>query len=241
MFSDLFLFLPPSSPPYRHQTARIVSEFHELLSETSVGEDGRPRLVHERLVKARRSLVCLVNTGMILAYLDPGSSVAGRCRRPTTASRGRQRAAQVHARGPQGALDRTQARGGVLVVLHALTKPAPRRRGPARDADGPLHRRRLRQAWRAPEARGDHPEVGATPSCGRSSTTPSRTVLTRARGLTHFFVLSTVAYPVGYFSHTQSIGPASRRARAAPPTCPIEREAGAWACFRSREPHRQSR
>ena len=218
MFSDLFLFLPPSSPPYRHQTARIVSEFHELLSETSVGEDGRPRLVHERLVKARRSLVCLVNTGMILAYLDPGSSVAGRCRRPTTASRG----ASTRSSGPYpgttgGSRSNAGPRrcSGGAARTHQTRSPPP---GPARDADGPLHRRRLRQAWRAPEARGDHPEVGAMPSCGRSSTTPSRTVLTRARGLTHFFVLSTVAYPVGYFSHTQSIGPASRRARATPPT-----------------------
>lgn len=43
-----------------------------LLSETSVGEDGRPRLVHERLVKARRSLARLVSAGTLFTYLDPG-------------------------------------------------------------------------------------------------------------------------------------------------------------------------
>lgn len=42
-----------------------------FLSETSVGEDGRPRLVHERLVKARRSLVRLVDAGTLFTYLDP--------------------------------------------------------------------------------------------------------------------------------------------------------------------------
>lgn len=43
-----------------------------FLSETSVGEDGRPRLVHERLVKARRSLARLVNAETLFTYLDPG-------------------------------------------------------------------------------------------------------------------------------------------------------------------------
>lgn len=43
-----------------------------LLSETSVGEDRRPRLVHERLVKARRSLVRLAGAGTLFTYLDPG-------------------------------------------------------------------------------------------------------------------------------------------------------------------------
>ena len=43
-----------------------------LLSETSVGGDGRVRLTHERLVKARRSLVRLVNAGTLFTYLDPG-------------------------------------------------------------------------------------------------------------------------------------------------------------------------
>ena len=43
-----------------------------LLSETSVGEDCRPRLVHERLVKARRSLVTLAGAGTLFTYPDPG-------------------------------------------------------------------------------------------------------------------------------------------------------------------------
>lgn len=43
-----------------------------FLSETTVGEDGRARLAHERLVKARRSLTRLVNAGTLFTYLDPG-------------------------------------------------------------------------------------------------------------------------------------------------------------------------
>ena len=35
------------------------------------GEDGRVTLTHERLVKARRSLVRLVNAGTLFTYLDP--------------------------------------------------------------------------------------------------------------------------------------------------------------------------
>lgn len=48
-----------------------------FLSEASVGEDGRPRLVHERLVKARRSLIRLVNAGTLFTYLDPGLAADG--------------------------------------------------------------------------------------------------------------------------------------------------------------------
>lgn len=44
-----------------------------FLSEADVGEGGRARLVHERLVKARRSLVSLVNAGTLFTYLAPGS------------------------------------------------------------------------------------------------------------------------------------------------------------------------
>ncbi|HJA28987.1 MAG TPA: IS1249 family transposase [Candidatus Olsenella pullicola] len=48
-----------------------------FLSETAAGEDGRPRLVHERLVKARRSLVRLVNAGTLFTYLDPELTLEG--------------------------------------------------------------------------------------------------------------------------------------------------------------------
>lgn len=41
------------------------------LSETTIGEDGKARLAHERLVKARRSLTRLVNAGTLFTYLDP--------------------------------------------------------------------------------------------------------------------------------------------------------------------------
>ena len=43
-----------------------------FLAETTRGEDGRVTLTHERLVKARRSLVRLVNAGTLFTYLDPG-------------------------------------------------------------------------------------------------------------------------------------------------------------------------
>lgn len=43
-----------------------------LLSETSVSEDGKPCLTHERLVKARRPLVRLAGAGTLFTYLDPG-------------------------------------------------------------------------------------------------------------------------------------------------------------------------
>lgn len=48
-----------------------------FLAETSVGESGKARLTHERLVKARRSLVRLVNAGTIFTYLDPALAGTG--------------------------------------------------------------------------------------------------------------------------------------------------------------------
>ncbi|WP_455136411.1 IS1249 family transposase [Thermophilibacter sp.] len=48
-----------------------------FLSETSVAEDGTVRLTHERLVKARRSLVRLVNAGTLFTYLDPALTSSG--------------------------------------------------------------------------------------------------------------------------------------------------------------------
>lgn len=42
-----------------------------FLAETTRSEDGRVALAHERLVKARRSLVRLVNAGTLFTYLDP--------------------------------------------------------------------------------------------------------------------------------------------------------------------------
>ncbi|OUO18326.1 IS256 family transposase [Collinsella sp. An307] len=49
----------------------------EFLAETTRGEDGRVALTHERLVKARRSLVRLVNAGTLFTYLDPGLIAGG--------------------------------------------------------------------------------------------------------------------------------------------------------------------
>ena len=60
-----------------------------FLAETTRGEDGRVTLTHERLVKARRSLVRLVNAGTLFTYLDPELVRDGPARspRPTTGSR----------------------------------------------------------------------------------------------------------------------------------------------------------
>ena len=44
----------------------------EYLSEVATGEDGKTRLAHGRLVKARRSLTRLVGAGTLFTYLDPG-------------------------------------------------------------------------------------------------------------------------------------------------------------------------
>lgn len=48
-----------------------------FLAETSVDESGKTRLTHERLVKARRSLVRLVNAGTLFTYLDPTLTSSG--------------------------------------------------------------------------------------------------------------------------------------------------------------------
>ena len=48
-----------------------------LLAETTRGEDGTVRLTHERLVKARRSLVRLVSAGTLFTYLDPELTLEG--------------------------------------------------------------------------------------------------------------------------------------------------------------------
>lgn len=48
-----------------------------FLAETSVDESGKARLTHERLVKARRSLVRLVNAGTLFTYLDPTLTSSG--------------------------------------------------------------------------------------------------------------------------------------------------------------------
>ena len=47
-----------------------------FLAETTRSEDGRVALTHERLVKARRSLVRLVNAGTLFTYLDPALASA---------------------------------------------------------------------------------------------------------------------------------------------------------------------
>lgn len=69
--------------------------------------------------------VRLVNAGTLFTYLDPALTADGPL--PATSNSiegGRQRAAQGHAQGPQGALDRAQDQGRLLVVLHALAGPA---------------------------------------------------------------------------------------------------------------------
>ena len=48
-----------------------------LLAEVTRGEDGRIRPAHERLIKARRSLACLVGQGTLFTHLDPGLTAEG--------------------------------------------------------------------------------------------------------------------------------------------------------------------
>lgn len=48
-----------------------------FLAQTTRGEDGRVALTHERLVRARRSLVRLVSQGTLFTYLDPRLAEAG--------------------------------------------------------------------------------------------------------------------------------------------------------------------
>lgn len=67
---------------------------------------------------------------------------------------GRQRAAQGHAQGPQGALDRAQDQGRLLVVLHALAGPAARRGVPTTTGSAAA-------TARTPARRG----CGRRPSC----------------------------------------------------------------------------
>lgn len=57
--------------------AAPMSRIAEPEVAVSDGEDGRPRLVHKRLVKARRSLVRLVNAGTLFTYLGPGLTADG--------------------------------------------------------------------------------------------------------------------------------------------------------------------
>lgn len=76
-----------------------------FLSEASVGEDGRPRLVHERLVKARRSLARLVDAGTLFTYLDPGLTADGPLHRRDIRADGRAGEAGGH-HPPMGRRDR---------------------------------------------------------------------------------------------------------------------------------------
>ena len=153
-----------------------------LLSETSVGEDCRPRLVHERLVKARRSLVRLAGAGTLFTYLDPGlvrdgalpatsNSIEGGVNARLRAMLRDHRRLSIerwpkavfwwcytHSPDPLPAAE-------ILRVMHTdfgscpPTAPSPRSTGGWTRGGGS----------RAP-SRG-----GATPSCGRSFTTRSPT------------------------------------------------------------------
>lgn len=71
----------------------------------SDGGDGRPRLVHERLVKARRSLVRLVDVGTLFTYLGPELTADGPLHRRGIRAHGRAGEAGGH-HPPMGRRDR---------------------------------------------------------------------------------------------------------------------------------------
>ena len=50
----------------------LSERWDSFLAETTMGKDSRVTLTHERLLKARRSLVRLVNAGTLFTHLDPG-------------------------------------------------------------------------------------------------------------------------------------------------------------------------
>lgn len=66
------------------------------LSETTIGEDGKARLAHERLVKARRPLTRLINAGTLFPIWTRNSLKTAPFRPRTTA----RKAASTHSSGP---------------------------------------------------------------------------------------------------------------------------------------------
>ena len=158
-----------------------------LLSETSVGEDGKPRLTHERLVKARRSLVRLVGAGTLFTYLDPGLAAEGPL--PATNNRieggvnSRLRAMLRDHRGLT--IERRLKAIFWWCYMHSpdplppaeILRVMPTDRSIAETYGRLDERRRLE---------GDHPPSGATPWSGRSCTTRSPTGWTGTRAYTLF-------------------------------------------------------
>ena len=155
-----------------------------FLAETSVDESGKARLTHERLVKARRSLVRLVNAGTLFTYLDPTLTSSGPIPSTNNSIEGGVNARlRAMLRDHRGAVGREAAQGDLLVALHALSGPAPCRRDSARHAHGQVDRGHLREALRAGEARGGHPSVGRR---DRVVGAPPLGALPNGLGLTRF-------------------------------------------------------
>ena len=116
--------------------AAPMSRIAEPEVAVSDGEDGRPRLVHKRLVKARRSLVRLVNAGTLFTYLVPRTHGGWPAPRDQQQHRGRrQRPAQSHARGTIGG-SRSSAGprrySGGATCIHPTRCPPPRSCAPCR-------------------------------------------------------------------------------------------------------------
>lgn len=95
--------------PCRSENSRAwavpMSRIAEPEVAVSDGGDGRPRLIHERLVKARRSLVRLVDAGTLFTYLDPGLTADGPLHRRDIRADGRAGEAGGH-HPPMGRRDR---------------------------------------------------------------------------------------------------------------------------------------
>ena len=156
-----------------------------FLSETSVGEDGRPRLVHERLVKARRSLARLVNAGTLFTYLDPGLVRDG----PLPATSNSIEGASTRSSGPcSGTIGGSPSSAGSRRSSGGATCTRPtrcRRRRSCASCPPTVPSPRSTGAWTSGEGWRAPSPSGATPSCGRSSTSRSPIGWTGTSG-THF-------------------------------------------------------
>ena len=132
-----------------------------FLAETTRSEDGGVALTHERLVKARRSLVRLVNAGTLFTYLDPALASAEPL--PSTNNRiegGVNAQLRAMLRDHRGPLRGEEDQGDLLVVPYALAGSLPAAEILRVMPTDPLDRRHLRAARRATKTGGDYSAMG---------------------------------------------------------------------------------